>query len=350
MSRSPLQLPYQDWPERDQAAWAKLFHEGDLLYGQGEARHWSPTTCRTKRKHYAQWLAFLVTEGALDSTGSPAERVTEAAVRAYARSLIERAAPRTVASCLIGLKCVIQRMHPESDWAWLRDITNRLDRWAEGTPGRSRRRPPSADAIWSAAVGALAGMQGSSFDSSTERLVFRDTLMIALLCVLPLRLRNLAMIRIGIHLDLSASPPRVRFDATETKTGDVIDMPIPPELVRYLQIYIAKVRPEFPGADRTDRLWLGNKAAPLAEITIYQRIRACTEALVGVQVNPHAFRTISATFLAESSSSDALHARPLLGHRAAATTASHYIRASQIEASRKVASALALVRDAEQQK
>ena len=39
----------------------------------------------------------------------------------------ERTAPRTVASSVIGLKCVLRRMNPERDWRWLMDLSNRLD-------------------------------------------------------------------------------------------------------------------------------------------------------------------------------------------------------------------------------
>jgi len=85
---------------------------------------------------------------------------------------------------------------------------------------------------------------------------------------------------------------------------------------------------------------------PMAKETIYMRVIKRTRELFGVGLNPHAFRSIAATFLAESSPEDALYARPLLGHRQQQTTERYYIRASQIDAARIVSTALRGIRDA----
>ena len=69
-----------------------------------------------------------------------------------------------------------------------------------------------------------------------------------------------------------------------------------------------------------------------------------TERLLGVKINPHSFRACAATSLADRSSTDARLAAPLLGHRYFSTTERHYIRAQQIEASRKVHATLADIR------
>jgi hypothetical protein len=80
-------------------------------------------------------------------------------------------------------------------------------------------------------------------------------------------------------------------------------------------------------------------------MTIYLRTVACGKRLFGQHISPQAYRRIAATFLAESSASDALHARPLLGHRRGDTTVHHYIMATSLEASRRVANALGEIRD-----
>ena len=86
----------------------------------------------------------------------------------------------------------------------------------------------------------------------------------------------------------------------------------------------------------------------MAEIRIYGAVIPRTRALFGTAINPHAFRSIAATFLAESSPGDALHARPLLGHRQPDTTERYYVSASQFEAARSISGALRAIRDAEQ--
>jgi integrase len=86
----------------------------------------------------------------------------------------------------------------------------------------------------------------------------------------------------------------------------------------------------------------------MAEETIYASVMATSRRLFGTALNPHAFRSLAATLLAETSPEDALHARPLLGHRQPQTTEKHYIRASQLSAGRKVAVALQKIRDVEE--
>jgi integrase/recombinase XerD len=66
--------------------------------------------------------------------------------------------------------------------------------------------------------------------------------------------------------------------------------------------------------------------------------------LFGVAITPHSFRSIAATALAEASPEDSLFARPLLGHRLPETTEQFYIKASQLEASRRVNAALETIR------
>jgi len=74
----------------------------------------------------------------------------------------------------------------------------------------------------------------------------------------------------------------------------------------------------------------------MAEETIYASVMATSAQLFGTALNPHSFRSLAATLLAETSPEDALHARPLLGHRQMETTEKHYIRASQLSAAREL--------------
>ena len=83
----------------------------------------------------------------------------------------------------------------------------------------------------------------------------------------------------------------------------------------------------------------------LAYDTLYSRVLLTTKRLFGIAVAPHDFRTMAATALANSSPEDALHARPLLGHRSPKTTERHYIRANQLQASARVNAVLQDVRD-----
>ena len=340
-----IELPLAAWPATDRAAWEDLFRTGDLLDGQGAAVHWAEATRRTNRKHYARWIGSLAASDLLEVDVAPWERVTPARVDAYARSLIDRLAPRTVASALIGLKCVVQRMRPDHDWRWLKDLTNRLDRWAK--PSRdNRERVLSASDMFHRLLADLGQRARGPLEKRRDQLIYRDTLIVAILATCPIRLRNLAMMEIGTHLDQNGSEWHLRFDGGETKTGQPVHLVIPIELAPFLALFLEKVRPTFPGAASGAHVWPACKGKPMAKETIYMRVIKRTRELFGMAINPHAFRSIAATFLAESSPEDALYARPLLGHRQPETTERYYIRASQIDAARIVSTALRQIRDA----
>lgn len=169
--------------------------------------------------------------------------------------------------------------------------------------------------------------------------------MIALLTTCPVRLRNLTMIEIGTHLLEVGKEWRLVFKSHETKTGTPLSYIIPDDLVAHLMHYIYHIRPRYRGSERTARLWMGRKQAPMSYEAIYGAVTARTKALFGTSLSPHDFRSLAATFLSETSVSDSLHARALLGHRSPSTTQDHYIRASSIEASQKTAATLREIRD-----
>lgn len=355
LTRPRKQLPFEDWPQADQVAWHGLFREGDLLAsaGTGTARHWSAGTRRTNLKHYARWLGWCAATGRLSGDGAPVlgasesppwGRATPEAVEAFARALLTEVAPKTVASGLIGLKCVLRVMAPEADWAWLKRLTNRLKSWA--TPSRPFKQPDlSAPEMFDVALGELERLSDLLAPTVRERQVYRDTLIVALLLACPIRLRNLAMMEVNRHLIRLGEAWHLRFEPQETKTGQAVHLVVPGALTPFFDDYLTCIRPRFPGAQGHLGLWAAQKGRPMAEETIYASVRQTSQRLFGAALNPHAFRTVAATLLAETSPEDALHARPLLGHRQAKTTEKHYVRASQLSAAWKVAEVLQEIRD-----
>lgn len=242
--RARVELPRAAWPLADRITWDEMFREGDLLDGRGAAVHWSEATRQTNAKHYARWLGWLAANGLIEAGVDPWERARPERVDAYARSLIDRAAPRTAASALIGLKCVLQRMHPDGDWRWLKDLTNRLDRWARP----SRDNPAqglSAPDLFALTLAVLEERARGLLEKRRDQLLYRDTLIVALLIACPLRLRNLAMMRIDDHLRRIGQEWHVQFDGSDTKTGQPVHLVLPSELDQYIAVYLDRVWPAF---------------------------------------------------------------------------------------------------------
>ena len=260
--RGRVELPFKEWPEADRRAWDGLFVAGDVLDAAGAGRHWAAATRETNRHHYGRWLAWLKQSGELDHDALPWERATPDRVRRYAEDLLEAVAPRTVASILIGLKVVLKAMHPEGDWRWLMDLTNRVNTWAEPAVDRSAQTIP-IEHIHNACLGELDRLLQTPLTRRLDRVAYRDTLIVLLLSAAPVRLRNLAMIEIGTHLTLDEDRATLRFTESETKNRQRLTHPLPRHVRPYLQHYLDRVRPSFGPADGCHRLWLGFEGGPL---------------------------------------------------------------------------------------
>ncbi len=336
-------LAQSDWPEIDRQVWAALFTEGDLFDDRGPACHWAAATRKSNAAHYGRWLTWLSATGQLDPDLHPADRLTEDRVAAYGRHLMERVAPRTVASLLIGLKCVVQRMAPDRNWRWLKDLTNRLDSWAPQSASLGARIRPAGDILTIVLAELEPALQEGS-PAPRQAVQYRDVFMIALLTAWPIRLRNFAALRLNEHVLRTGTEWRLEIPGEQTKTGQPVRQVLPERLRPYFEHYLDHVRPALPAPSDPDAFWPGTRRKPLAPNTIYQTIMRETRRLFGIAINPHSFRSIAATTLAESSAEDALHARPLLGHRLPETTEAHYIRARQLDASRKVSAVLSEIR------
>jgi integrase len=337
-------LSYERWPALDRCAWEELLREGDILEGRGAGAHWAPATRSTNAHHYGIWLGWLDRQGDLArSVDHPADRVTPNRVRAYVSELLNSVAPKTADSVLRDLKVVIKVMAPDRNWRWLMDLSNRVKQFARPRAAKSLPRM-SPQEMFRKIIATFESRYDYKPQETKANLEYRDTLMIGILLGAPIRRRNLAMMQVSEHLQFIDSAWHLRFAANEAKTHQPIHLVLPTRLSPYITFYLDTVRPSIAGIVPQDHFWLAQHGGPLRPDAIYQRIRFASERLFGEKINPHAFRSIAATLLAESSPEDALHARSLLGHRRAETTQTYYVQAKQIRSSRKVADAISDMR------
>ena len=332
-----------DWPPADRRAWDALFTEGDLIVDAGPAAHWSFATRRTNAYHYGRYLARLAATATLDAAVAPADRITPEAVDAYARSLIERLSPKSVEGALVGLKVVAKAFAPERDWRWLDALTARVKRWAVPARDRDAGLVPITQ-IYEAALAELDRLEALEPLDRRNSLAYRDTLIVAIFTVAPIRIRNMVMMDLGRHLIEREGAYELRFDANETKNKRPLRLALPAELAPRIAFYLARVRAAFDSG-QTDAAWLrSNDGGRFAENSMYQRVIAVSKRLTGVAINPHKFRTIAATAMADHSPDAARLAAPLLGHAYFGTTERYYIRSRQIDASRKMVAMLERLR------
>jgi integrase len=331
-------LPLAEWPQADHAAWAKAQANGDIFNEGGTAAHWAPATRRTNLQHYGRWLGYLTWTGECDEAAAPADRVTREAVGRYNRHLEGLVAPRTRLSMLVGLKVMMQAMEPDRSWRWLQDACNRVQISAKPITDKRSRMRPTAEIV-AAALAELGRLPEGPL-SIKEALVFRDALMLALMAARPLRKKNVTALELGRHLTRTEDNWLLTVAAAETKTRQPVTFDLPEVLLPWFERYLAEVRPLFPHAQESARLWLGKGGEMRDPNMVRHRITRLTERLFGTPINPHLLRDCAASSLAAVSPEMARAAAPLLGHRHFATTERYYIQADNLAASRRVSTIL----------
>lgn len=139
-------LKVDAWPPADRRAWQIMLREGHVLDNPGLVSHWSPATRHKNRRGYGRWLTFVSSEGGIDRSHHPADRVTRHALRQYLRLLQEqRLAPYTIVARIDELRAVISAMAPDRGWQWLIDLVTRLRRQAKPATNKRTRLVPSVD-------------------------------------------------------------------------------------------------------------------------------------------------------------------------------------------------------------
>jgi integrase len=82
-------------------------------------------------------------------------------------------------------------------------------------------------------------------------------------------------------------------------------------------------------------LWVAYAGTPISINEARYRIKRLSKKLLGVDINPHLFRDIAATDIAEFEPEGIFTAAAVLGHRNPKTTGDYYVRANRLGASRQ---------------
>lgn len=323
-------MPFDEWPAPDREAWAAAIADGDLLEGRGPAFHWRPATRCGNTRHYGRWLGYLQLNFGLE--GEPADRVTKAKVHSYIKDLQARVAPRTVVSSLVGLKVMMKGMVPETDWCWLADICNRLNRNSKPSKDKRSRLLDSGE-LSQTALRYMDRLTKTDLSKRKQLVGFRNCLMVAMLAAHPLRRKNFADLRIGTTLRPAQDGWLIKIAGADTKNGQPLELEVARHLLPYIQTYLNRVRSRIANPSET-ALWVSWDGDQMAYHMVYIAFIRITKELFGKSINPHLFRDCAATTLASKSLRAAMAASGLLGHLRPETTEKHYIHAKQIEASR----------------
>lgn len=331
-------LPFAEWPSADKALWQRATAKRMLFSDGGSAAHWRPKTKATNIQNYGRFLGYLAWSGQLDTEHTPAQRATIDVVERYHEHIAALVSPFSQLSLLVGLKVTLKAMHPEICWGWLQRACNRLQIIASSERDSRSDLPCPIDLnrLALAELEEARGALGDGTPSHSAAVRFRDALCLALLIRRPLRSTNFSTLRLGHELKPSDKGWTIAIPGEQTKNGAPIVMPFPDALLDSLSCYLSRVRPCFPDAATTDHLWLCKFGVNRNHYWLYERVCKLTERLTGRPINPHQFRAIGATNLAEDAPDDEYAAADLLSHRHRSTTERYYIRARSLRASQRI--------------
>ena len=230
-------------------------------------------------------------------------------------------------------------MAPKVDFAWLRRIMARLRRMAR--PARDDRiRIVPAVTLFDLSVELMKRAETKiDLPARARALLFRDGLMIAILCVCALRARNIAAMTIDKNLQRRADICWVCFAANETKNRRPIEIPLPEVFLGWIERYLDHYRPQVLCRSATpvggDGFWISNGGRQLTAKGIGRCVSAVTERELGRAANPHLFRKIIPTELAIRDPAHVGIAQPILGHATYATTQHAYNLGRSLDAANR---------------
>ncbi len=335
-------LPFEDWPDGDRHTWDQALQPGNLLTDPGPASHWRPATRQGYWFAYGRWLAFLERHGWLLSEETISERPTPERIVAYIGFLqAQNLASLTVWSYLNHLCNALYRLTPETDWAWLRDLVNRLHL------GASRKDPVTPKMI---PIGAIfrRGIEGMREADRLppqplfgESVKFRDFLMLSLLAAAPIRLANFGALRLGEHLIRQSEGYLLVVPREQVKNRRTLEIPLHDELTPWIDRYLAHHRPQLLQGNDASELWVTRYGRVMLLNAVGMRIPKVTQRYLGVRLSAHLFRHCAATSVATE---DPRHVRiipAILFHSTGITGERYYNRATMLEAGRRHAALLA---------
>jgi integrase/recombinase XerD len=193
----PRCIKLEHWPERDRLCWTAAHRRGRLLEDDGLAASWAPNTSALIAGGYGRFLSFLAETEDLDILASPEDRITRPRVEAYVAHLRARNQSNTVAGRILQLVRAAAVMAPSVDWAWLRRISDRMRRIAAPACDDCARPLPAATLFDLATRLIQRGDAETGLSPRRRALLFRDGLMISMLCAWAPRARNIAETVIG---------------------------------------------------------------------------------------------------------------------------------------------------------
>jgi integrase len=319
-----------EWPARDRALWDAAIAPGGFFEEAGRGAHMRPTSLKSRMKGYGTWLVYLAAHGPIPDE-MPSRRATNERIHDYVAWLkAQDLAPLTICSYLDALRGTLRLLERNCDVANLSRALERLHLNAIPVRNKTVRMKSPREVLGA----AFEYMDSLSVSPPTRERSGRymDGLIVAFLSQHPIRAKNCAGLELDEHLVKRADGWRCSLKATETKEKRSYECTLAPELVPYLEHYLAVDRPILLGELSSKQVWLTESGGPFNTKTLWNKVTALTRQLFGIAMNPHLFRDCAVTAVAVDAPEHVASVARLLGHNSLRTTERHYNQASMISA------------------
>ena len=344
-------VPLSDLPEtfqKDVAQYCEWLKGEDVFAAHPPPRACKPGTIVLVRDHIARAASAYVRRGHdREELQSLAELVEPARAKEILRFYLEhpdgekRDFARQLADALIRIAKHWVRAD-ERTLTELKDLRRRLGPQRVGLTEKNRatlRQFDDEHNVW-----LLLTLPQRLVDRAQKRdrgdtrtaVQVQIALAIEILLVAPMRSGNLIGLRLDRHVVRPGGrrgPVHLAISGAETKTGDEIEYPLPPETKQLLDLYLKEYRPRLAPPEDP---WLfpATGGGRKSQATLYQQFKETVHKHTGLTLTPHQCRHVAAKLLlsADHGNFEAVH--HLLGHRNHKTTTNFYSGLQTAQAAR----------------
>jgi len=189
-------------------------------------------------------------------------------------------------------------------------------------------------------LGDILVARAAKTDNPSKRdLLIQTALLHELLVAAPLRFGNIAALDLDRHFRWEGRGRsrrlRLILTAAEVKNRRDLEVELPSRVAALFERYLAEARPLLC-ADLTCRsLWPGRDGGAKHQVSLADQLKKTVRRDVGVTINPHLYRHLSAFFYLKRHPQDFETIRQLLGHKALSTTMAFYVEIDRMWASRQ---------------
>jgi integrase len=159
---------------------------------------------------------------------------------------------------------------------------------------------------------------------------------VAILTVAPIRLGNLASIRLGENLNKPGGPDSgywLMFSRHDTKNRELLQFPLDETVTAFIDEYVFHHRPALMRRSNADWLFPGEAGEHKEKVSFSTQIVERVQKSTGLRITVHQFRHAAGALILRHRPGEYELVRRILGHKSAETTKRFYLALETTQAS-----------------